>query len=415
MKTFDIVRRNKKIAPRLKRQEKPKLHRSRKWTKPVAVLILAVVAVVTMGLVFLPEATIRVEARSEPVTRDFEIRVDKSRAQVSAEDMAVPASYIETEITDQKTFPATGTKNVGKKASGFVYIYNFSKTTLILKTQTTVLTANGRQYVFTQDVSGIRPTARIGLEDEEVDPTSLIPPVPLVAENPGEEYNLPAGTRLEIQNEAFGSQPKLLYAIVAEDVSGGSTKQLKVVTQSDIDGSYDALFRDIVSKAKTDLAGQNPGAKILDNALSAEIVEKQTPAAAGTEAADFTSSMKLKIRALAYDETQVLDLASERIKRLLPETKVLIPNDHRIGSQFANVNLDAGTGILVTHFEGQVFYKLDEAELLEKVRGKTVDEIREILLSQPEINAIEIKLAPFWVKKAPKLKGKTKIELSGQS
>lgn len=417
MKSFDISRRNKKIAARLPARQakpqsvKPKQTKSVKWMKPVAGLMVLVVLALAAGYVFLPEATIQVTARSEPVTRDLSIRVDKNLAASAADDLAVPGKFIEIEVTGKKTAASTGSKNVGKKASGFVLIYNFSKTTLILKAPTTVLTSGGRKYFFTQDVGGIRPTARIGLEDEEVDPTSLIAPVPLAAEGPGEEYNLQAGTRLEIENEAFGSQPKLLYAIVVEDISGGSTKQLPVVAQSDIDNSYDLLFKEIVEKTRTEMVEQNPGFKILDNALAADTVEKQTSAQAGDEAAEFQSTMKLKVRILAFDETEILELVTQRIKRLLPETKILITEGERIQSQFANVNLDNGTGILVTHFEGQIFYRLDEAELLEKVKGKTVDEIREILLSQPEINSIEIELAPFWVKRAPKLKGKTKIEV----
>lgn len=414
MKSFDISRSNKKGAVRLParsaggpaRQATPP-----KWLKPVAGLIGLVALVLSVGYVFLPEATIQVTARSEPVTRDLSIRVDKNLTVPAADDLAVPGKFIETEVTGKKTAASTGSKNVGKKASGFVSVYNFSKTTLILKAQTTVLTAGGRKYFFTQDVGGIRPTARIGLEDEEVDPTSLIPPVPLVAEGPGEEYNLLVGTRLEIANEAFGSQPKLLYAIVAEDISGGSTKQLPVVAQADIDNSYDALFKEIVAGARAEIVGKNSGFKILDNALAADTLEKQTSAQVGDETAEFESSLKLTVRVLAFDETQVLELVTQRIKRLLPETKILITEGERIQSQFANVNLDGGTGILVTHFEGQIFYRLDESELLEKVKGKTVNEIREILLSQPEINSIEIKFAPFWVKRAPKFKGKTQIEV----
>lgn len=414
MKSFDISRRSKKIATRLPaRQAKPQAVKPtpKKWLKPMAGLIVLVVLGLSVGYVFLPEATIKVTARSEPVTRDFSIRVDKNLAALAADDLAVPGKFIETEVTGKKTAASTGTKNVGKKASGFVSVYNFSKTTLILKAQTTVLTSGGRKYFFTQDVGGIRPTARIGLEDEEVDPTSLVPPVPLVAEGPGEEGNLPAGTRLEIENEAFGSQPKLLYAIVAEGISGGSTKQLPVVAQADIDKSYESFFKEILDKERAKIILENPGSKIFDNALAADILEKQTSVQAGDEAAEFQATMKLKVRLLAFDETEILELVTQRIKRLLPETKILITEGERIQSQFANVNLDSGTGILVTHFEGQIFYRLDEAELLEKVKGKTVNEIREILLSQPEINSIEIELAPFWVKRAPKFKGKTKIEV----
>ena len=147
--------------------------------------VVAIVVLASGALFYLPSAAITVKARSEPVARDFEIRVDPSAAAASSIELAIPAKTIDREVEGSKTAQATGQRNIGKTASGFVSIYNFSKTTLILKAATTELTANGRKYYFTQDVGGIRPTARIGLEDQEIDETSLIPPVPIVAAGAG--------------------------------------------------------------------------------------------------------------------------------------------------------------------------------------------------------------------------------------
>lgn len=403
-RTLDIRPRQVKKQPRPKPKPAGKPAASRPWRKTIAasagaaLLLLAVFA-----FLVLPEVKIEVEARSEPVTREFEIKVDQKAPSANFAELVTPGKVLEQDLSGTKTFPATGTKNAGKIASGFVHIYNFSKTTLILKKDTTILIANGNKYHFTQDAGNIRPTARIGLEDQEVDPTSLTAPVPVAAEGPGEQFNLPAKTRLEIQNEVFGHQPKVLYAVVAEDLSGGTTREMKVVTQEDIQRAYDDLGKQLLENSRKALATPSSSFKILDEAASSQIVEQKAAAAPGAESKEFDATVRLKLRALVYDEQEVRGIITQRITRLLPENKILQTRQaDRLQSKFSAVNLDQGFGILQNHYESQIVYKVDPADLVERVRGKSESEIRDILLSRPEIAEVGVKFYPFWVKSAPK-------------
>jgi len=232
-----------------------------------------------------------------------------------------------------------------------------------------------------------------------------------VASAPGEEYNLPVGTRIEIENEAFGNQPKLLYGIVAEAISGGSTKQVKVVTEGDIDQAYKNLAQDLLNQARADLIKENSDFKLLDNAFVAQFGTQTVSHQVGAETAEFTAQTIMHLRAVVYDESQVIELIAGRIKRLLPKNKELQENDQRLTTYLMNLNVDTGQALLVNHYEGQIVFKLDALEITEKVRGKSVAEIREILLSQPEIGSIEVKLSPFWVKSAPKIRSKISVNI----
>ena len=387
--------------------------KTRSWRKTGASLAgLAALAIILLVALVLPEAHIKVTARTETATRDLELQVDKNQTQPDAATLIIPGRILELELADTKTFPATGKKNIGKTASGFVYVYNFSKNTLILKAKTTTLTADGKKYYFTQDVGNIRPTAFIGLEDQEIDKSSLVPPVPVAAAEGGEQYNLPVGTRLEITNEVFGHQPKALYAVVAENLAGGTTEQIKVVTESDAAAAFSSVEKVLVEKARQDLKVQNPDLRILDNAFAAESLEQKTNPSAGTASDEFTVEAKIRLRALVFNEADVKTLIAERIKRLLPENKVLEPQaSTRISSSFVVVNIDEGKGTLNNHFEGKVVYQIDSKEIAGKIKGKSAAEIREILLSRPEISSVEIKFYPFWVKHAPKFQKKIYLEI----
>jgi len=381
-----------------------------KWI--FAAVILAGVACGILGFYILPRAVIAVTPRSEPVTRDMEIRIDSHAVKSELSTLVIPGKLITQEVTGKNIFQATGARNIGQKASGFVSIYNFSKTTFQLKAQTTTLTINGKKYFFTQDVSGIRPTAFIGQKsDQEVDLTSLIAPVPIVAEGPGTEYNLPKGARIEISNTVLGSKPDVLYAVASEAVTGGSNKLVPVVTDSDIVKAYDAEVAALVNQTRTDLAAKAPGEKLLDSAVASQILEKQVSAGSGTETKEFEVNVRVSQKALVFNERDVISLIESRIARLLPQTQELVANaQDRLGLVMSNQNLDAGTATLSAHYEGRVLYKIDPADYLTQLRGKTPGEVREILLSQPEIQGVEVKLSPFWVKKTPKFSNKIRIE-----
>lgn len=365
----------------------------------------------------LPGAQVVIRPQSEPITRDFEIRVDSTETQVDASALAVPGRVVEMEVTDGRTVPATGSRNVGMKASGFVNIYNFSKNTLILRAKSTTLTGpNGQKYAFIQDVGSIRPTARIGLEDQEVDPLSLIAPAPVVAADNGEDYNLAKGTRIEIQNEVFGSQPEVLYAVVAdENISGGTNKIVKVISEKDVTKGLEELGKDLIGTAREKIKSENADLNLLDSGVVSQVIEQASSQQPGKEASEFEVSARVRIRGLVYNQAEVLGLITDRMGRLLPDNKKLLPSDpDRLTVAFSKADLDAGLGILAAHYESTIVYTLNPEDFVSKIRGKTAAEIRELLLSRAEIREVEITLSPFWVRKAPQLAKKIYIQVLDQ-
>ena len=75
-----------------------------------------------------------------------------------------------------------------------------------------------------------------------------------------------------------------------------------------------------------------------------------------------------------------------------------------------NVNLSEGQAVILAHYEGEIVYQLDEEEIRDRLKGKNIEEIREILLSRPEVQAAEVRFSPFWVKKAPKFGKNIRLE-----
>ncbi len=381
---------------------------SRVFVLSVFVLVLAV-----FGLaVLLPQARITVYARSEPVTRDIEVSIDKNIRTINSTNLTIPAEPISKEISHTKNFPATGVKLDGTKATGNIQLYNFTKNTLTLRAATTTLIVDGKRYSFARDVTGLRPTARIGVgSEQEIDESSLIAPVPIVAQDIGANFNIGTNVRLEVQNAALGQAD--VYAVTQGPISGGTSTETKILSQQDIDNATTAMQAELAGLVEAELKGSVSGndLKIMPNAVTSEILAKTANKEVGVATENFDMTIIARVTGLGFKEQDVKTLVLEKINSVLSEDKYL-PEDGKqeLTVNLKSVDLNGGSGVLAVHFETVAAYRVENTNLSKILAGKSALEIKEILLTKPEIDRVDVRFSPFFVNKAPRFNGKIYIE-----
>jgi hypothetical protein len=379
------------------------------YSKVLLLTAVVLVIIIFASVVLLPRADITVYARSEPVTRDADITVDKDAKNPDSTRQTIPGQIVVKEVSNTKTFQTSGVKNVGEKAAGSVVIYNFTKNTLTLKASTTTLLINGKKYFFTKDVTGIRPTARIGTgADQEIDQSSLGAPVAIVADQAGDTYNLSANQKFTIQNAALG-QTEDVYAMNPGAVSGGTSKTIKIMSQEDLDRATTEMTDDIATVAEAELAkdNQNSNIKILPSGSNKEILAKTANKNVGDETEEFDMTVIGRLTGLAYDEQNVKSVFVDQINDVLADDKYLLADGQQnVSAQFKSIDLGNGRGVLNVHFETVAAYKINNDNLSKTLAGKSAVQIKEILLSRPEVDRVDVKFSPFFVNKAPRWNGK---------
>jgi hypothetical protein len=366
----------------------------------IFILCLVVLVVAVFGLaVLLPKSDIKVYARSEPITRDFEITVDRSVASANRSSMQIPGVPVSKEVSQTKTFPTTGVKVSGSKTGGEVTIFNNTGNTIKLNAATTTLVVNGKKYFFTKDVSGIR---------SGVPNTGIA----IAAENGGADYNLPANTRFQVVNAALGDAD--VYAQNPTALGGGTNgAQTKILSQEDIDKATESLIADVVSQAESDLTASNgTRIRVLDSGVKKEILAKTANKDVGAEVDTFSMTLIAKVSGLGFKEDDVATVVVAKINEVLSSDKYLIDGQReQYSANFKSVDLVNEKGVLDVHFETIAAYNVDTDNLAKVLAGKNESEIQEILLSKPEIDKVEVKFWPEWfVHKAPKFNGKINIE-----
>lgn len=371
-----------------------------KWvTSFVAICLIVVVALV---LVVLPSANVTVYAKAQTVARDLELVIDGNAAVVDASRLTIPATSVEQTKNLSSSFTVNGKKEVGAKAQGRVAIYNLTGSPLNLRANTTTLTVGSKIYYFSEDQNNI-----VALEDANNDAGATTANV--ISSEGGEGYNLPAGTRMEINNQSFGSQPQRLFAKSVTQIIGGSSRFVSVISQDDIA----AAQKELIDKAMSEINnGLNNNRKLTPGAYTVEIANFVTDKPEGTETTTFNASADITIRGLAFNETELKTMVRGRLQQTLGSDKLLQELERDTVVYKIN-NYDFATAImqLSIHYESTAQPVIDEKNLAVQLTGKSEEQASDILLTNPDIQRVEIVLAPSWQKSFPRLGSKIHLKV----
>lgn len=391
-------------------QENKQKKKKSKRKLGLAVFILAAALAFALFFLVLPKATVVVYPKTESVIRDMDISIGTAIAAPDPSKLVLPAVKVDEVLQASDKFQSQGKKEVGNKAQGTVVIYNFTKLPVKLKSATTVLALGDKTYTLVDDLVQIRPTVYKNAKTKEIDPSSLEAPFAVQATEGGEASNVPAGTRLEITNQVFGSKPLLLYAKTQTPIEGGVSRYLSVVTNQDISLAQASLQQTLMSQLGSKLASSS--LDLLDNGYSVQVNNFATDKPVDSESPTFTASLSIHVTGLAFQKPAMAKLITDRILQTVPNDETLNSDDNLSGTyKIKSVDLNAGVGVVSAHFDAQAISKVDTGGLGYQLAGKTEDQVDDILKAKSSIDRIDVTLAPAWQKTFPWLVSKIDIKI----
>jgi hypothetical protein len=388
-----------------------RIKRKKAYNQKVITGLVAVSLIVILAVVFvvLPKATVVVYPKSEPVTRDVEVSISTGVKLTDSSRLVMPATKVEETLESSDQFDSQGKKEVGNKASGSVQIYNFTKAPINLKSGTTVLSVGSKSYLLVSDISQLKPTTYKNATTKEVNENSLTAPVDVVAADGGDSFDLPAGTRLEITNQVFGSKPQLLYAKTMTPITGGTSRYLSLVSDQDIANSRLALEHKILQDIQASLAQKQE--VLPEKFYTIQDLQFTTDKPSGAQSPKFTATLRAKVTGLAFKPLDLQQLLSERIGQTLSSDKTLKTNLPALNYQIKTIDFNNQLAVLDVHFEGSAVYNVDTGDIAGQLVGKTKDQVNEILRSKAAIDHIEITLAPVWQRNFPWFISKISVQM----
>lgn len=378
---------------------------------------LVFVLILIWAIVIAPAATVTVGIRT--TTSNFSENVTFTD-KLSDENVENGKFYLEEKKIESKAeveFTATGSKNIGEKATGELIAYAYFPLTGGggVSSAGTTFRIGGLVYVADEevnlswdgDITKIGSTCINGNNSESLKSGCLISgKVSVTASEPGSQYNIAASTTGWSTNGSVNG----VYS--ESDMAGGTDKMVIIVQQSDIDKAVADLKTDSEAKNKEKLLDTiEEGAFIIEDSFKQTTGDAVSKPALG-EVVEEGKKAKLTVvttdTIYIIDKTKVEEFITEKAK-LAENYKIYSMNDPFV-ENFAKTDSGYVGKIKTSYVSGP---KVTENDIIEIVRGKGVGTAQHDLKDAFDgISSIDIKTSFPWVSSVPNDAEKIKVEIN---
>lgn len=424
-----VMRRRKRTADKLARKseqrrsrEIKKVERERREKKATAGLfpfsrmvfvlgaLIVVVVVVFVVLTLKSKMTLILTFAQENVTIEDEIEVNINNIEISVENKVIPGKFFEIEKEKWEMFASTGSVEENVKAEGVIKVYNaHNPPRPVLLVEKTRFLSSGGGKIF-------RAIERIYLPPATIQGGKVVPSVTevqVVANGAGKEYNIEPS-----KFSVPGLAGTALYYTVSgeseEKMYGGAENIITKVTEEDLKNAKIELASILKNSAIVALKRKVSSGFVLDeSATIEEEIETTCFKTAETITPDFNCYGKIKLKGLAFKTEDLKNITLGFLLATKPSSKELREESLEISSGIKGEAIRAGKMVLSVSAEVKSFEQLNQDLLFYQVYGKKAENIRRVILDNfPQIEKVELRFWPFWIKRAPKNIERIKINLT---
>jgi len=352
-------------------------------------LLIGIIGVLVLAFFvftfFFTKATVTLYAKADPLPNNFNFTVDPSLTSSDYQNAKITGKLLSTNKTLTSTFTATGQKDVGTKAHGSVTIKNCDDTNTHTLNAGSIVTSQSKN--FSTDTTITIPAGTFG--SGLVCTTSTVS-VNVTAGQNGDSYNLAAA---QYTSPTLNSH----YKINGSQMSGGTTKNITVVSQSDIDKTKTTLLdqnKDQVQKELNDKIDSNY--QTILESFNPNPTETTSTPALDNEASTATLTLKITYTELAVAKNDFNQMANFQAKKQI-DTQSQVYD-----SGAGNAKITAGNKVgnngqsfkfVATAYSG---IKIDTEGLKNKIKGKKYGDGADIAANTPGVQKADIALWPFW-------------------
>lgn len=344
------------------------------------------------------QVTLNVQAQKQPL--DLRFTVDSSTNKSDFANQVVAGSNLSNDKDANANFNATGKKDVGTKASGTVKLVNCEDTDAHDLSAGATLSASGKNFATTTAVT--IPAGQFSGGGKNC--TSGSVSVDIVAVENGDSYNL---------GNAQFSVPSLSGNFSGTgSTSGGSSKQITIVSQDDIDKAKQGLIDQNKDQQKSDLVARaSTDSKTFDDTFKVEVISFSSSVPAGTEGNGGSVTAKLRYSILAVKNSELNGLFDANVEKVIPANSQIYDN----GMNDANFSFikSLGNGGAQIGATGNAFYglPLDTKNIASELKNKPKKDVSDFVQKYTGVMGATVDSWPSLFPNMPALDGNIKIKL----
>jgi len=258
------------------------------------------------GWWFLPKANVRVVVSPQKIEASEIVSVSTAGG---GGDIA--GEVAEAEVSGEKSKTTSGNKTVGERAKGKVKIRNGTSSEVSLDAGTSLGGPNDLEFVVSGDV--VVSAASSPTEPGEVT-------VDVEAGDIGEDYNISKDSSFSVSN-----YPKSeVDGVVEEDFSGGSSREVQVVSEGDVSELEEQLSEELTGQAKSQISSGLGGDRVLvEDTVEVVEVSNEFSHRVGDEADSVNLKQTVKVAGVSISKGDIEALARETLASKVPGGYVL--------------------------------------------------------------------------------------------
>lgn len=392
----------KEKAKKDKKNKIPNFERFRKRLFLGGAALIGLIVFWFFALFVMPKASVVIKTDTTSKTASASFTASAGAQAVDEATGVVPAKAAELAKSDTQTAPATGQKDLGTKATGSVTITNCTENSVTIPAGTAV-SANGLNFI-TQTALALDSGNFTGGGSCKGTGTH-VGSTNVAAQSNGDQYNLSA------QSYSVAGQSSQVKA-QGSAMSGGSSKIVKVVAQSDVDAAK-AKFTNNDDTAKNQLKKtlQDQGYTPLPDTFMVKDATTTVSPEVGAEGDPVTVSSKGTYHMLGVKDEDLKKIIDKAMSTDIDKNKQQIQDYGFKDATYKVVDNSGNDAKLTIDAQVAIGPKINVDELKQTIAGKKRGDTEDTIKALPGVKEVEVHYSPFWVSGTPKKTAKITIVL----
>jgi len=344
--------------------------------------ILAIVTILLITIyVLVLKATITLTISPKVIEKNQAITIAATTPTDLSKNI-IQGQFLEVSEEGTATVDATGTKEVGDKSKGEVTFYSRFTEEKTLPKGTVLTSSNNLEFILDDNVSFASSSA-----DASSPPNTKKASV--TAKIIGKESNLPSGAKFTVGV----LEQSVVIAKNDTAFSGGSKKEVVVVSKDDMAKLTEKLPKDLEKKAKETLAKEaSQNSAILPVFIKTTLTKTEFDKKEGEEAKNVTLKGTVAYQTVSYKKSDSEEFTNDLLKRDLRDMTF---DKNKIAYELKNVKLKDKDNLSATlSIKAFLVPNIDNQRLKDSISGKSFDNAREILKKLPQVSGVDILLTP---------------------
>lgn len=372
----------------------------RKHPSPKKVMVIgALIGLITVlagGLValwLLYQVKVQLVIATSVVTDDVQITLDPASPASDPEKLILKADLVSKELNDTLTQETTGVKLVGEKAKGTIVLYNKTNAPKTFSKDTR-LQAEALQFVLDEDVEVASASVSeiSGGDGEKRDYGKKEVAVTAVAI--GAQSNIAKDTQLKV-----ASFDTSTYAAIAkESFSGGSSREVRVVSADDQQKLQKDLIESLTKKAAAAFKQDSVDGKYIIPTGKLKTEEATYSATLGKEADNVSLTMTVNFEGVAYAREDVKPLVLRVLGDQVAEGYQLVDAEPEILSSPSKISTNSAKVVLDANVSSKIKPIVTADAVRDTLLGKTHAQAVDHLKQRSEFESITITYTPPFVR-----------------